>query len=134
MKYITALALGLFVAGCEDAYAENYNYTSKKTGAFGAIEIASRATVTTPSGMTLYTFDKDAPGRSNCYGDCAQNWPPYTASVRAKASGNGLSIIKRSDGTRQWAKDGAPLYLWVGDTVPGDTTGDGVGGVWHIAR
>jgi len=34
----------------------------------------------------------------------------------------------------QWAKDGAPLYFWIGDSATGDTNGDGVGGVWHIAK
>ena len=33
----------------------------------------------------------------------------------------------------QWTYDDMPLYLWVKDAVPGDTTGDGVGGVWHAA-
>jgi Secreted repeat of unknown function len=27
-------------------------------------------------GMTLYTFDKDAGGKSMCNGPCADNWPP----------------------------------------------------------
>ena len=27
-------------------------------------------------GMTLYTFDKDAGGKSACNGPCATNWPP----------------------------------------------------------
>lgn len=134
MKLIAALTLGIFVAGCEDAYA-GYDYQNSETSAaYGAIVLAAAAKVTTPAGMTLYTFDKDVPGRSNCYGDCADSWPPYAASASAKASGKGMSIIDRKDGTRQWAKDGAPLYLWVGDAAPGDTTGDGVGGVWHIAR
>lgn len=26
-------------------------------------------------GMTLYTYDPDAPGTSNCYDGCATNWP-----------------------------------------------------------
>ncbi len=26
--------------------------------------------------MTLYTFDKDEKGVSNCYDDCAAKWPP----------------------------------------------------------
>jgi len=45
-----------------------------------------------------------------------------------------LDAIERKDGSKQWAKDGKPLYFWVGDTEPGETNGDGVGGVWHVAR
>ncbi|MFD2261151.1 hypothetical protein [Chelativorans composti] len=44
-----------------------------------------------------------------------------------------FSVIKRKDGTSQWAYNGKPLYLWAGDKKPGETSGDGVGGVWHIA-
>ncbi|MCB1351011.1 MAG: hypothetical protein KDK11_21085, partial [Maritimibacter sp.] len=29
---------------------------------------------------------------------------------------------------------GMPLYTWVNDTAPGDVTGDGVNGVWHLAK
>jgi predicted lipoprotein with Yx(FWY)xxD motif len=27
-----------------------------------------------------------------------------------------------------------PLYNWKNDQKPGDITGDGVGGVWHIVQ
>ncbi len=85
------------------------------------------------NGMTLYTFRKDAKNKSNCYGDCAAAWPPFTAGASAKSDG-ALSIIKRKDGTRQWALNGKPLYFWAGDTAKGDVTGDGVGGVWDAVR
>ena len=48
-------------------------------------------------GMTLYVFDKDAAGKSNCNGPCATNWPPFTAAADAKASGD-WSIVTRDDG------------------------------------
>ena len=57
------------------------------------------------AGMTLYTFDKDAGGKSACNGPCAANWPPLTPSASATASGD-WSIITRDDGTRQWAYKG----------------------------
>jgi predicted lipoprotein with Yx(FWY)xxD motif len=83
-------------------------------------------------GMTLYTFDKDAGGKSACNGPCATNWPPLMAAADAKASGN-WSIITRDDGVKQWAYKGKPLYAWAKDTKPGDATGDGFNNVWHIA-
>ncbi len=89
--------------------------------------------LTDNEGMTLYTFDKDTKGKSNCYNDCAMKWPPFMAKDGAKVK-DGYSIITRNDGTKQWAYNGAPLYTWVGDTKKGDTNGDGVGGVWHIAK
>jgi predicted lipoprotein with Yx(FWY)xxD motif len=84
-------------------------------------------------GMTLYVFDKDAAGKSNCNGPCAQNWPPLAVSADAKASGD-WSIVARDDGGKMWAYKGKPLYTWKNDKAPGDTTGDGfANGLWHIA-
>ena len=84
-------------------------------------------------GMTLYTFDKDAKDTSNCYDDCARKWPPLTAAADAAADGE-YTQVARKDGSKQWAYDGKPLYLWQNDKKPGDVTGDGVGGVWHVAK
>jgi len=91
--------------------------------------------LTGPNGMTLYTFDKDAPGsgKSVCNGPCATNWPPLMAADTDKPSGN-FSIITRDDGKKQWAVKGMPLYYWVKDTKPGDKTGDGVNKVWQVAK
>ncbi len=83
------------------------------------------------NGMTLYTFDNDEQGMSNCYDDCAVNWPPLEAAADAEPEGD-FTLVERKDGTMQWAYDGMPLYLWVNDAEPGDMTGDGVGGVWHV--
>ncbi|MFQ5956127.1 MAG: hypothetical protein ACE5JZ_13765 [Kiloniellales bacterium] len=83
-------------------------------------------------GMTLYTFDKDEMGMSNCYGECAEYWPPLMASDDAMAVGD-FTIVTRKDGSKQWAVNGKPLYTWVQDTKPGDVTGDGFKDVWHVA-
>jgi len=83
-------------------------------------------------GMTLYTFDRDAAGKSACNAQCAQNWPPLMAAANASASGD-WSVVTRDDGSKQWAYKGKPLYLWVKDTKPGEVTGDGVNNVWHVA-
>ena len=85
--------------------------------------------------MTLYTFENDpaGAGQSACNGPCAQNWPPLQATETSRASGD-YTIVSRDDGTRQWAYKGRPLYYWAKDEKPGDTTGDGVKGVWHVAR
>jgi predicted lipoprotein with Yx(FWY)xxD motif len=82
--------------------------------------------------MTLYVFDRDASGRSNCNGQCTINWPPLIADTDAQAAGN-FSFITRDDGRKQWAYKGKPLYTWSKDKNPGDVTGDGVNNVWHVA-
>ena len=91
--------------------------------------------LTGPSGMTLYTFDRDAAGsgKSVCNGPCATNWPPLMAAASDQPSGN-YTIITRDDGSKQWAHKGKPLYFWAKDAKPGDKTGDGFNKVWSVAR
>jgi predicted lipoprotein with Yx(FWY)xxD motif len=89
--------------------------------------------VTNAAGMTLYTFDKDAGGKSMCNGPCAGNWPPLMAAADATPSGD-YTIITRDDGGKQWALRGKPLYAWAKDQKPGDKTGDGFNNVWHVAK
>jgi predicted lipoprotein with Yx(FWY)xxD motif len=86
-------------------------------------------------GMTLYTFDKDraGDGTSACVDKCAQLWPPLHAAAEERSSGD-WSVIRRADGSRQWAYKGKPLYYWSKDQNPGDRTGDGVNNAWHVAR
>ncbi|WP_447755002.1 COG4315 family predicted lipoprotein [Pseudomonas nicosulfuronedens] len=84
-------------------------------------------------GMTLYTFDKDSGDKSMCNGGCAQNWPPLMAEAGAKAMDD-WTLVKRDDGSLQWAYYGKPLYTFVQDKKPGDMTGDGKMGVWHMAK
>ena len=87
-----------------------------------------------PAGMSLYTYDPDraSGGKSTCNGPCAQNWPPLMASAGTTAAGD-WSVVTRDDGGKQWAYKGKPLYLWSKDAKPGDRTGDGFKGVWHLA-
>jgi predicted lipoprotein with Yx(FWY)xxD motif len=89
--------------------------------------------LTNSAGMTLYTFDKDAGGKSACNGPCTANWPPLTAGADAKAAGD-WSIVARDDGAKQWAYKGKPVYLWAKDAKPGDKTGDGFNSVWHVVK
>lgn len=95
----------------------------------------SDGVLTDPAGMTLYTFDSDPAGggKSVCNGPCATNWPPLKAAAGATASGD-YSVVKRDDGSQQWAYKGKPLYLWVKDTKPGERTGDGFRNVWRVAK
>ncbi|WP_223553685.1 hypothetical protein [Pseudomonas sp. BF-R-01] len=85
-------------------------------------------------GMTLYTFDKDTTaGKSVCTGECEEYWPPLKAEAGAKAEGK-WTVIKRDDGSMQWAYDGKPLYYFKKDAKPGDKTGDKVKDVWHVLQ
>ena len=85
------------------------------------------------SGRTLYTFDKDAGGKSNCNDGCAAIWPPFVAKEGAQAK-DGYSVVTRDDGSKQWAFKSMPLYYFASDSKPGDVLGDGRNGVWHVVR
>lgn len=87
----------------------------------------------TDEGMTLYTFDKDSKGKSNCDPACLKKWPAFHAAAKAKAEGD-WSIVKAADGKEMWAYDGKPLYKYADDKKSGDMNGDGIGGVWHAAK
>ena len=78
--------------------------------------------------MTLYTFENDAPGVSNCKGGCAAIWPPLTvAAGQTPTAGTGvggaLATITRDDGRLQVTYQGLPLYFFHQDSRPGDTKG-----------
>ena len=96
-------------------------------------EVNGTKIYTDANGMTLYTYDKDEKGKTNCYDKCATNWPPLKAEAGAKADDE-WSIVDRTDGTKMWAYDGKPVYTFIKDKKAGDTTGDGVGEVWHIVK
>ncbi len=93
----------------------------------------AEAMLTDDKGMTLYTFDKDAGGKSACYDDCAAKWPPYMAAADEKM-GEGWTSVDRTDGTKQWAYDGKPVYFFAGDKAKGDAMGAEMGGVWHVIK
>lgn len=82
-------------------------------------------------------FDKDTtPGQSSCYGDCATAWPPLITAGKATAGGGAdaskISTTTRTDGSTQVVYGDWPLYYYVKDQAPGDTTGQAVGGVWWV--
>jgi len=120
---LTAVVL---LAGTSLALPEDYGPLKVEKTSLGNV-------LTDPNGMTLYTYDKDSAGKSNCSGECAEYWPPVKASADAKAAGD-LTIITRDDGTKQWANDGKPLYTFVKDKKPGDVTGDNFKNIWHVVK
>lgn len=84
--------------------------------------------------FSLYTFELDEPGVSNCNGGCAAAWPPLLVETGEKAS-HPFSFITREDDSLQWALNEMPLYFYAGDTEPGATNGNGLSnGEWQLAR
>ncbi|MFE5239448.1 MULTISPECIES: SCO0930 family lipoprotein [unclassified Streptomyces] len=87
-------------------------------------------------GMTVYRFKKDSawPMKSACTGDCLKKWPVVSPVQKNDVEGvttKGFVTFSRPDGIKQQSLDCWPLYTFSGDTRPGDTNGQGVGGTWY---
>lgn len=91
------------------------------------------------TGFTLYRFANDVPGNgtSNCYGKCAEIWPPFYAENLTVAKGLNATDFKtfaRADSKMQIAYNGWPLYLYFKDIAPKDTYGQGFNKVWFVVN
>ena len=102
--------------------------------ALTTMSIGGKTVLTNGKGFVLYSFAPDTPTASKCYGTCAAYWPP---AIGTAAAGAGLpgktTTIKRTDGSLQLAYDGHPLYTYIGDSAPGQASGNNVnlnGGLW----
>jgi predicted lipoprotein with Yx(FWY)xxD motif len=87
-------------------------------------------------GYTLYFFDPDTADVAACTDACAQAWPPLSwlndGTVGGDADPAMLGVADRDGApSPQATYNGHRLYTYSGDSAPGDTTGNGVGDVWH---
>jgi predicted lipoprotein with Yx(FWY)xxD motif len=85
-----------------------------------------------PTNLRLYVSDRDGPGTSACNVGCDMAWPPLQPSEMDTTKPIGdWSVIKRHDGSKQWAYKGRPVYLRYHDSIEAPT-GNGVDGVWRF--
>lgn len=84
-------------------------------------------------GRTLYAFTKDTNGSPTCTDACAKAWPASSLTGQPIA-GTGVAAALRSatspSGGAMIVAGKWPLYRFAGDAAPGDTNGQGSGGVW----
>lgn len=130
MRRLTMMAL---IAGLALSAGVTLSAKAEDYGPMKVMQTSMGKVLTDAKGMTLYTYDKDTAGVSNCTGECAEYWPPAKAEAGAKPVGD-LTLIKRADGTMQWADGGKPLYTFVKDKAPGDVMGDNMKNVWHVVK
>ena len=87
-------------------------------------------------GRTLYLFMNDTPTAPACTGGCLAKWPPLvaagTTTPGAGLSAEDFGTVTAGDGSTQVTFYGHPLYYFAADANPGDTNGQGVGGVWYV--
>ena len=138
MNLLTTLVVTAIVAAAAAAIA----LAGGTTGAGTKVAIGKtgvgRILVDSKS-ISLYDFPPDKGTTSVCYGACAALWPPVLTHGKPVA-GPGvraslLGTTKRKDGKLEVTYKGHPLYYWVGDRKPGQTTGQGLnqfGGPWWV--
>ena len=128
---LIAVLLGLSLAATGPASTSN----GSSNALLNVTKIHGVSVLTNASGYTLYWFAPDTPTKSTCYGNCAVYWPPVTGSPVAGPGVTGkLGTIRRTGGATQVTYDGHPLYTYVGDSSPGQSTGNNInlnGGYWH---
>jgi predicted lipoprotein with Yx(FWY)xxD motif len=126
---VALVLLGVAVANATASAPAVTSTTALKTGTIDGMTV-----LTNGKGFTLYSFAPDTPTTSKCYGSCAAYWAPVIGS---SAAGSGLpgktATIRRTDGSLQLTYDGHPLYTYIGDSAPGQASGNNVnlnGGLW----
>jgi predicted lipoprotein with Yx(FWY)xxD motif len=143
------LAAGLLLAACGGGSDAGGSGSGSSPGSTQAAQKAGGQDVRTgdteygdvlvdASGKTLYVFDADSKGTSNCDASCLQYWPAAKASGTVTHSSDvtaQLSTITRDDGTTQLTVNGWPAYTYAADSGPGKATGQGTnlsGGLWWV--
>jgi len=105
------------------------------------IQLASSTTfgtvLTDKDGKTLYFFASDVAGTPTCSGGCEAIWPLYysaDASTDPNLNKADVGEVTRADGRKQSTYRGYPLYYYASDAAAGEIKGDGVGGIWFVAK
>ena len=74
-------------------------------------------------GYRISYAEAKAVGTRGCEAECLKTWKPLLAGAGDEAGGF-WEIQERSDGRKQWAYKGSPLYTYFGDKKPGDIEGN----------
>jgi predicted lipoprotein with Yx(FWY)xxD motif len=88
--------------------------------------------------QAIYLFDKESSSKSECYGACAEAWPPVLTKGEPVATGAAqqklLGTTERDDGSTQVTYSGQPLYYYAHEG-PGQVLCHNVsefGGLWLV--
>ncbi len=88
-------------------------------------------------GDVVYTYGNDKKGGPpSCTSSCAATWPAVTGVPMTNAGEKlpgALGVVTMSNGGKQITYNGYPLYIFKSEK-PLATTGDGVGGLWHVIK
>ncbi|MAE85075.1 MAG: hypothetical protein CMB80_20225 [Flammeovirgaceae bacterium] len=148
MKSLKMTFLAAMLAGTTMFYScsDDSNPEPEEQNESNEILISSNSqlgnVITDGNGVTLYFYSKDASGESACLDGCLDKWPIFYLESPELASGleaSDFSSITHSNGELQTTYKGWPLYYFSpsgnGEVESsGATAGEGVGGVWYVAK
>ncbi len=96
-------------------------------------------TLVDANGRTLYLFEGDRHNVSTLSPAGQVIWPPFTATTKPRALSGAVAgrigTVTQPGGGSQVTYNGHPLYYYVGDHGPGQTTGQGLnefGALWYV--
>ena len=133
---VLAIAATLVLAACNKNSstvppAGGGSSTGSSSTQLGTTQISGTGAVLVNSGgFTLYYLKGETAANITCTASCAQTWPPYLVTGSMPTAGSGvtgkIAEVSRPDGGQQLTYDGHPLYTYVGDTQPGQATGNAI--------
>jgi predicted lipoprotein with Yx(FWY)xxD motif len=90
--------------------------------------------------QAIYIWEREKSEKPECYGDCAEAWPPVLTDGKPQAAGsvngNILGTTKRTDGSVQVTYNGHPLYYYAHEG-PGEVECHNIsthGGLWWVIQ
>ena len=88
--------------------------------------------------QAIYIWELEESTEAECYGDCAEAWPPVLTDGAPRAAGSVnnelLGTTKRTDGSTQVTYNGHPLYYYAHEG-PGEVECHNIrthGGLWWV--
>jgi predicted lipoprotein with Yx(FWY)xxD motif len=113
--------------------------TAAASSAISVKHTSLGATLVDANGRTLYLFEADRPNVSTLSPAGQAIWPPFTATTTPRGLNGAVSrrigMVAKAGAGAQVTYNGHPLYYYVGDHGPGQTTGQGLnqfGALWYV--
>lgn len=134
---VSLVALVVLLASVATASGTSAPVSTGGSNGLKTTTIRGVTVLTNAKGFTLYWFAPDSPTKSVCNGSCAAYWPPVGPATLASGVAGKLTTITRSDGSKQAAYNGHPLYTYIQDNKPGQNLGNNTvlnGGRWFEVK
>jgi predicted lipoprotein with Yx(FWY)xxD motif len=91
-------------------------------------------------GQAIYIWELEESTKAECYGDCAEAWPPVLTDGSPRAAGSVskdlLGTTQRTDGSTQVTYNGHPLYYYAHEKA-GEVKCHNIrthGGLWWVIQ